>query len=59
MKGDPLGKKFPKKRLPVPKEIERGPFDLARYGMVRGKTGKNLLVQFVMPNGAIWCNNIL
>ena len=46
-------------------KIEGGPFGgkksfgLARYGMLRGKTGKNFLVQFARPNGAIWCNNIL
>ena len=32
---------------------------LARYGMLRGKTGKTILVQFARPNGAIWHHNIL
>ena len=36
-----------------------GAFGLARYGMLRGKTGKTFLVQFARPNSAIWCNNIL
>ena len=36
-----------------------GAFGLARYGMLRGKTGKTFLVQFDRPNSAIWCNNIL
>ena len=41
-------------------QTERGgPFGLARYGMLRGKTGKTFLVQFARPNGAIWCNIIL
>ena len=39
---------FPKKSLAVPKK--RG---LARYGMLRGRTGKTFLVQFPRPNGAI------
>ena len=48
------GKKFRKKCLAVPKKIERGgPFGVARYGMLRGKTGKTFLVQFARPNGAI------
>ena len=34
-------------------------FGLARYGMLRRKTGKAFLVQFARPNGAICCNNIL
>ena len=29
------------------------PFGVARYGMLRGKTGKTFLVQFAGPNGAI------
>ena len=60
MKGDPLGgKKIPEKSLAVPKKMEGGPFGLAGYGMLRGKTGKTFLVQFARPNSAIWCNNIL
>ena len=48
------GKKFRKKCLAVPKKIQRGdPFGVARYGMLRGKTGKTFLVQFARPNGAI------
>ena len=50
---------FRKKSLAVPKKIKGGPFGLARYGMLRGKTGKTFLVQFARPNSAIWCNNIL
>ena len=37
----------------MPKKNQRGPFGLARYGMLRGKTGKTFLVQFARPNGAI------
>ena len=60
MQGDPLGGKFfSKKSLAVPKKMKGGPFGLARYGMLRGKTGKTLLVHFARPNSAIWCNNIL
>ena len=48
------GKKFPKqKSRGAEKKIERGPFALARYGMLRGKTGKTFLVRFARPNGAI------
>ena len=60
MHGDPLGKNFfSKKSLAVPKKMTGGAFGLARYGMLRGKTGKTFLVQFARPNSAIWCNNIL
>ena len=60
LKGDPLGKIFfRKKSLTMPKKLKGGPFGLARYGMLRGKTGKTFLVQFARPNGAIWCNKIL
>ena len=52
-------KKFPKKFLPCRKKLKGGPFSLARYGMLHGKTGKTFLVQFARPNGAIWCNKIL
>ena len=55
MQGGPFGeKKFPKKKcLAVPKKMKGGLFGLARYGMLRGKTGKTILVQFARPNGAI------
>ena len=47
------GKKF-RKKVDVPKKkLKGGPFGLARYGMLRGKTGKIFLVQFARPNGAI------
>ena len=49
------GKKVSQSR----KNLKGGPFGLARYGMLRGKTGKPFLVQFARPNGAIWYNNIL
>ena len=35
------------------KKLKGGLFGLARYGMLRGKTGKTILVQFARPNGAI------
>ena len=44
---------FPEKSLTMPKKLKGGPFGLARYGMLRGKTGKTFLVQFARPNGAI------
>ena len=50
---------FGKKSRSAEKKIERGPFGLARYSMLRGKTGKTFLVQFARPNGAVWANNIL
>ena len=45
-------KKFRKKCLAVPKKMKGGVFGLARYGMLRGKTGKTFLVQFARPNSA-------
>ena len=59
--GGPFGENFisRKKVSQCRKKLKGGPFDLARYGMLRGKTGKTFLVQFARPNGAIWCNNIL
>ena len=41
-----------KKSLAMPKKMKGGVFGLARYGMVRGKTGKTFLVQFARPNSA-------
>ena len=35
------------------KKLKGGLFGLARYDMLRGKTGKTILVQFARPNGAI------
>ena len=46
------GKIFSKKSLAVPKKMKGGVFGLARYGMLRGKTGKTFLVQFARPNSA-------
>ena len=51
-RGDPLG--FSNiHSVAKQQKIEGGPFGLARYGMLRGKTGKTFLVQFARPNGAI------
>ena len=50
---------FPKKVSQCRKKMKGGPFGLARYGMLRGKTGKTFWVQFARSIGAIWCNNIL
>ena len=47
------------KSLTMPKTLKGGPFGLARYGMLRGKTGKTFLVQFARPKGTIWCLKIL
>ena len=41
-----------KKSHNAEKNLKGGPFGLARYGMLRGKTGKTFLVQFARPNGA-------
>ena len=58
--GEPFGEKiFRKKVSQCQKNWKRGPFGLAGYGMLRGKTGKTFLVQFARPNSAMWCNNIL
>ena len=52
-RGDPLGKIFlSKNSFAVPKKNERGVIGLARYGMLRGKTGKTFLFQFARPNSA-------
>ena len=61
MQGDPLGKKFffGKKVSQCRKKWRGGVFGLARYGLLRGKTGKTFLVQFARPNSAFWTNNIL
>ena len=57
--GAPLGKKIPgKMSRSAEKKWKGGPFGVARYGMLRGKTGKTFLVQFARPNGAIWHHNI-
>ena len=50
---------FSKKKSRSAEKMKGGAFGLARYGMLRGKTGKTLLVQFARPNSAVWCNNIL
>ena len=53
-------KNFPEKKShSAEKNWKVGPFGLAGYGMLRGKTGKTFLVQFARPNSAIWGNNIL
>ena len=35
------------------KKLKGRSFGLARYGTLRGKTGKTFLIQFARPNGAI------
>ena len=63
LKGGPFGEKkfFRKKVSQCRKKFKGGPFfGLARYGMLRGKTGKTFLVQFARPNGAIiFCRTFL
>ena len=52
--GGTLWGKNPKKMSrSADKKLKGGLFGLARYGMLRGKTGKTILVQFGRPNGAI------
>ena len=54
LNGGPFGEiLFPKKSLTMPKKIERGHFNLSRYGMLRGKRGKTFLVQFARPKDSI------
>ena len=49
--GGPLEIFLPKKKSrSAEKKLKRG---LARYGMLRGKTGRTFLVQFARPNSAI------
>ena len=47
---------FRKKVSQCQKKLKGGTF---WYGMLRGKIGKTFLVQFAIPNSAIWCNDIL
>ena len=53
--GKKFRKKIPKKNVSqCRKKLKGGTlWSLPRYGMLRGKTGKTILVQFAMPNGAI------
>ena len=53
------GKNFFRKSRSAEKNWKGGPFGIARYGMLRGKTGKTFLVQFARPNGSIWDDKIL
>ena len=54
IEGDPSGKIFSEKKVSqCRKKLKGGSFGLARYGMLRGRTGKTFLVQFARPNGAI------
>ena len=50
LKRDPLRNFFSKKQSHNAEKTERGPFSLARYCMLRGKT---FLVQFAVRNGSI------
>ena len=65
IQGGPFEEKKSKKkfRKKVSRSAEKnwkgGLFGLDRYGMLRGKTGKTILVQFARANGAIWHHNIL
>ena len=60
MKGGPFGEKiFRKKVSQCRKKMKGGPFGLARYGMLRGKTGKpfwfSSLGQIVQFGAIIFC----
>ena len=57
--GGPFGELFFQKKSRSTEKMKGGLFGLARYGMLRGKTGKTFLVQFARQNSATWCNNIL
>ena len=57
--GGAFGEKIFEKKSRCAETWKGGPFGLARYGMLRGKTGKTFLVQFARPISAIWCNNVL
>ena len=48
LKGRPFGEKFFfRKKFQKAERTDTGPFSISRYGMLRGKTGKTFLVQFV------------
>ena len=51
IEGGPFGGKISEKVSQCQKKCKGGPFGLARYGMLRGKTGKTFLVQFARANG--------
>ena len=57
IEGGPFGYKFFLEKISqCRKKLKGGPFGLARYGMLRGKTGKTFLVQFagqIVQFGAI------
>ena len=54
MQRGPFGEKNSEKNVSqCRKKLKGGLFGLARYGMLRGKKGKTILVQFARPNGAI------
>ena len=53
MQGTLWGKNFFRKKSRSAKKNEGGPFGLAQYGMLRGKTGKTFLIQFARSNSAI------
>ena len=64
MQGRPFGEKFfSKKSLTVPKKMKGGVFGLARYGMLRGKTGKTFwfssLDQIVHFDAIIFCKTFV
>ena len=50
---EPLEEKFRKKVSQCRKKLKGGPFNLARYCMLRAKTGKTFFVQFARPNSSI------
>ena len=54
LKGGPFQEKiFEEKVSQCRKKLKGGPFCLAQYCMLRGKTGKTFLVQFARRNGSI------
>ena len=52
MQGGPFEEKKFRKKMSRSAEKNEKVFGLARYGMLRGKTGKTFLVQFARPNSA-------
>ena len=52
IEGDPL-RIFFEKKSQSRRKLKRGLFSLARFCMLRGKTGKTFLVQFARRNGSI------
>ena len=59
IEGGPFGEIFFRKKVSHCRKKLKGLFSLSRYGILRGKRGKTILVQFARPNDSIWHHKIL